>query len=200
MARKRSASGRARPKTLENQLYITSNKVNKRLNRLDKAGVYGRYSSRKLLQFVNSEKNILYSRKGRNKIKIRNIGKLTSSEKRLYQKQMERFLKSPTSSVQGVQRVKDESLRKAKSTLSSETGVKLTDDDIEDFYNLINNDDDYKYLADQIPPSDVYILMQHVKQADGTPDDFISLLENYITVNNKNVRDRATRLITKFMS
>lgn len=200
MARKRSVSGRARPKTLENQLYITTNKVNKRLNRLDKGNVYGRYSSRKLLQFVNSEKNILYSRKGKNKIKIRNIGKLTSNEIRLYQRQMEKFLKSPTSSVQGVQKVKNESLRKAKSTLSAETGVKLTDDDIEDFYNLINNDEDYKYLADQIPPSDVYVLMQHVKQNNGTPDDFITLLENYITVNNKNVRDRATRLITKFMS
>ena len=70
MARRRSPSGRARPKTLENQLYITANKVNKRLNRLDKGGVYGRYSSRKLLQFVNAEKNILYSRKGKNKIKI----------------------------------------------------------------------------------------------------------------------------------
>lgn len=200
MARRRSPSGRARPKTLENQLYITASKVNKRLNRLDKGNVYGRYSSRKLLQFVNAEKNILYSRKGKNKIKIRNMGKLTDSEKRLYQKQMERFLKSPTSSVQGVQKVKEDAMRKVKSTLSAETGVKLTDDDIEDFYNLINNNDDYKYLADQIPPSELYILMQHVKQNDGTADDFISLLENYITVNNKNVRDRATRLITKFMS
>ena len=113
---------------------------------------------------------------------------------------MEKFLKSPTSSVQGVQRVKNDSLTKAKSTLSAETGVKLTDDDIEDFYNLINNDDDYKYLADKIPPSDIYVLMQHVKQAGGAPDDFIALLESYITVNNENIRKRATRLITKFMS
>ena len=73
MARKRTPSGRARPKTIENQLLLTVNKVNKRLNRLDKAKVYGRYSSRKILELANADKNILYSRSKRNKIKISNF-------------------------------------------------------------------------------------------------------------------------------
>lgn len=199
MARKRTPSGRARPKTIENRLLLTVNKVNKRLNRLDNANVYGRYSSRKLLELANANKNILYSRRRRNKIKISNLGKLTSSEMRLYTKQMEKFLKSPTSTVSGVERAKANIIKKVKTTLSSETGVELTEDDVEDFYNLVNKNDDFKYLADRIPPSQVYVLMQHIKQSGGNTEDFISLLEDYITVNNKNVRTKATRLYNKFV-
>lgn len=199
MARKRTPSGRARPKTIENQLLLTVNKVNKRLNRLDNANVYGRYSSRKILELANASKNILYSRKRRNKIKISNLGKLTSSEMRLYTKQMEKFLKSPTSTVSGVKRAKANIIKKVKTTLSSETGVELSEDDVEDFYNLVNKNDDFKYLADRIPPSQVYVLMQHTKQGDGDSDDFINLLEDYLTVNNKNVRTKATRLYNKFV-
>lgn len=199
MARKRTPSGRARPKTIENRLLLTVNKVNKRLNRLDNANVYGRYSSRKLLELANANKNILYSRRRRNKIKISNLGKLTSSEMRLYTKQMEKFLKSPTSTVSGVEKAKANIIKKVKTTLSSETGIELTEDDVEDFYNLVNKNDDFKYLADRIPPSQVYVLMQHIKQSGGNTEDFISLLEDYITVNNKNVRTKATRLYNKFV-
>ena len=199
MARKRTPSGRARPKTIENRLLLTVNKVNKRLNRLDNANVYGRYSSRKLLELANANKNILYSRRRRNKIKISNLGKLTSSEMRLYTKQMEKFLKSPTSTVFGVEKAKANIIKKVKTTLSSETGIELTEDDVEDFYNLVNKNDDFKYLADRIPPSQVYVLMQHIKQSGGNTEDFISLLEDYITVNNKNVRTKATRLYNKFV-
>lgn len=199
MARKRTPSGRARPKTIENQLLLTVNKVNKRLNRLDNANVYGRYSSRKILELANANKNILYSRKRRNKIKISNLGKLTSSEMRLYTKQMEKFLKSPTSTVSGVKRAKANIIKKVKTTLSAETGVELSEDDVEDFYDLVNKNDDFKYLADRIPPSQVYVLMQHTKQGEGDSDDFINLLEDYLTVNNKNVRTKATRLYNKFV-
>lgn len=199
MARKRTPSGRARPKSIQNQLLLSVNKVNKRLNRLDKANVYGRYSSRKILELANASENILYSRRRRNKIKISNLGKLTSSEMRLYTKQMEKFLKSPTSSVSGVKRAKANIIKKVKTTLSAETGVELTEDDVEDFYNLVNKNDDFKYLADRIPPSQVYVLMQHTKQGEGDSDDFINLLEDYLTVNNKNVRTKATRLFNKFV-
>lgn len=199
MARKRTPSGRARPKTIESQLLLAVNKVNKRLNRLDKANVYGRYSSRKILELANESKDISYSRKRRNKIKISNLGKLTSSEMRLYQKQMERFLKSPTSTVSGVKKAKANIIKKVKTTLSAETGVELSEDDVEDFYDLVNKNDDFKYLADRIPPSQVYVLMQHTKQGEGDSDDFINLLEDYLTVNNKNVRTKATRLYNKFV-
>ena len=57
MARKRSVSGRARPKTLENKLRITVEKVNRRLNKLDQGNVYGRYASKKILR-LRVEKNL----------------------------------------------------------------------------------------------------------------------------------------------
>ena len=198
MARKRSVSGRARPKTLENKLRITVEKVNRRLNKLDQGKVYGRYASKQILRLAG-QKNILYSRKRRNKLIISTKG-LTQSELRLYQKQMESFLKSKTSTVSGVKQARANVIEKVKKSLSGMTDLELTDDDVEDFFNLTSKDNDFKYLADRMDPSKLYILMQHTKEADGTGENFISMLENYMTVNNQNVRNKATRLYNKFIS
>lgn len=198
MARKRSVSGRARPKTLENKLRITVEKVNRRLNKLDQGKVYGRYASKQILRLAG-QKNILYSRKRRNKLIISTKG-LTQSELRLYQKQMESFLKSKTSTVSGVKQARANVIEKVKKSLSGMTDLELTDDDVEDFFNLTSKDNDFKYLADRMDPSKLYILMQHTKEADGTGENFISMLENYMTVNNQNVRKKATRLYNKFVS
>lgn len=198
MARKRSVSGRARPKTLENKLRITVEKVNRRLNKLDQGKVYGRYASKQILRLAG-QKNVLYSRKRRNKLFISTKG-LTQSELRLYQKQMESFLKSKTSTVSGVKQARANVIEKVKKSLSGMTDLELTDDDVEDFFNLTSKDNDFKYLADRMDPSKLYILMQHTKEADGTGENFISMLENYMTVNNQNVRKKATRLYNKFVS
>lgn len=199
MARKRSASGRARPKTLENTLRITVQKVNRRLNKLDQSKVYGRYASKKILRLANADKNILYSRKRKNKITISTKG-LTQSELRLYQKQMESFLRSNTSSVRGVKQTQANTIEKVKKSLSGMTGLELTDDDVEDFFYLTSKDNDFKYLADRMDPSKLYVLLQHTKEADGNAEDLITMLESYMTVNNQNVRKKATRLYNKFVS
>lgn len=199
MARKRSVSGRARPKTLENKLRITVQKVNKKLNKLDQGKVYGRYASKQILRLASTDKNILYSRKRRNKLIISTKG-LTQSELRLYQKQMESFLKSKTSTVSGVKQARANVIEKVKKSLSGMTDLELTDDDVEDFFNLTSKDNDFKYLADRMDPSKLYILLQHIKESDGNAEDLITMLESYMTVNNQNVRKKATRLYNKFVS
>lgn len=199
MARKRSVSGRARPKTLENKLRITVEKVNRKLNKLDQGKVYGRYASKRILRLANTDKNILYSRKRRNKLFISTKG-LTQSELRLYQKQMESFLKSKTSTVSGVKQARANVIEKVRKSLSGMTDLELTDDDVEDFFNLTSKDNDFKYLADRMDPSKLYILLQHIKESDGNAEDLITMLESYMTVNNQNVRKKATRLYNKFVS
>lgn len=199
MARKRSVSGRARPKTLDNKLRITVEKVNRKLNKLDQGKVYGRYASKQILRLASTDKNILYSRKRRNKLIISTKG-LTQSELRLYQKQMESFLKSKTSTVSGVKQARANVIEKVKKSLSGMTDLELTDDDIEDFFNLTSKDNDFKYLADRMDPSKLYILLQHVKESNGNAEDLITMLESYMTVNNQNVRNKATRLYNKFVS
>lgn len=199
MARKRSVSGRARPKTLENKLRITVEKVNRKLNKLDQGKVYGRYASKQILRLANTDKNILYSRKRRNKLIISTKG-LTQSELRLYQKQMESFLKSKTSTVSGVKQARANVIEKVKKSLSGMTDLELTDDDVEDFFNLTSKDNDFKYLVDRMDPSKLYILLQHIKESDGNAEDLITMLESYMTVNNQNVRKKATRLYNKFVS
>ena len=47
MARKRSVSGRMMIQTPANKLTLQLGKVNKQLNRLQKAGLYGQYESKK---------------------------------------------------------------------------------------------------------------------------------------------------------
>lgn len=199
MARKRSVSGRARPKTLENKLRITVEKVNRKLNKLDQGKVYGRYASKQILRLASTDKNILYSRKRRNKLIISTKG-LTQSELRLYQKQMESFLKSKTSTVSGIKQARANVIDKVRKSLSGMTDLELTDDDVEDFFNLTSKDNDFKYLADRMDPSKLYILLIHTKESDGNAEDLITMLESYMTVNNQNVRNKATRLYNKFVS
>ena len=197
MARKRSPKGRLRKATPASRLNITISKVNKRLNRLEKAGMYGQYSFKKLLRRFEDQTDISYRKSRKGKFRLKNIPR-NIARLRLYQKNLESFIKSVTSSPIGIKRVREETEDKIKKTLSNITDVKITNKDLDDFYNL-NTDKDIKSLTEKIPPSNLYVLIQEAKTGKLSQNDFVDQVKIFMNSNDENVRITATNLYNKYV-
>lgn len=197
MPRKR-ISGRARSATREAKFLLTLDKVNRKLRQLDVNQVYGTYSTKKMLKQIQREDKIEYKRsRSKEKIKVK-VDKLTSSQLRYYQKVFESFLRSKTSSPIGVEEVRTKTRETLKDTLGQITDKDISDQDVDKFYDLVA-DEDFRYLADKIGDSEVYILVDYSRENDLTENDFINLLEQYMTVNNEDARNVASDLYNKYV-
>ena len=197
MPRKKRSSGRARAATKENKLLLTLDKVNRKLHQLDVNQVYGKYSAKKMLSLVSRESQISYKRDRRAKITV-NVKNLNASQIRYYQKVFDSFLKSKTSSPIGIKEVRSKTEQKLKQSLGELLDKDITEEDIDDFYTLVQ-DEDFRYIADKIGDSLEYILVEQIRTADGTEEDFINLLSKFITVNTEELREKAKRLYNKYV-
>lgn len=197
MARNKKASGRARPTTPENKLLLTLDKVNRNLYRLDINQVYGKYSAKKMLAIVSRESQISYKRVSRVKIRV-DIKNLNASQIRYYQKVFDSFLKSKTSSPIGIKEVRSKTEQKLKQSLGELLDKEISEEDVDDFYTLVQ-DEDFRYIADKIGDSLEYILVEQIRTAGGTEEDFVNLLSKFITVNTEELREKAKRLYNKYV-
>ena len=82
--------------------------------------------------------------------------------------------------------------------MSEITDEDISEQDVEDFYTLVE-DNDFRYLADKIGDSDIYILVNEAKSRDLDESGFVNMLEQYMTVNTKEARDAASNLYNKFV-
>ena len=196
MPRKR-ITGRSRPSTPQSKLKRAVEKTNKKLTRLEKSGKLGKYSSKKLIRQVQSADDITFRRKAKQKIKIETV-QLNASQIRYYLKIFTDFNEAITSSPLGIS-AKEEKMRlKLKESLSLLTDKDIDDEDIDCFYTLVE-DDDFRYLADKVGDSDLYILIDEAKTNNLDEKGFVDLLGQYMTVNTKEVRDAASRIYNKFV-
>lgn len=198
MARKRRIGGRARTATRESKLLLTLDKVNRKLHQLDINQVYGKYSAKKMLQIVRREsKNIKYNKQKKEQIRV-NVKNLTASQIRYYQKVFDSFLKSKTSTPLGIKEVRTKTEQKLKQSLGELVDKEITDQDIDDFYSIVA-DEDFRYIADKIGDSLEYVLIELLSKTKGTKEDFIDILSKFMTVNNQETREKATRIYNKFV-
>lgn len=196
MARKR-IKGRSRVPTPESKLLRSIEMTNRKLNRLDSAGLYGSYASKKLLRTIQKEPRVKYNRGKRAKVTV-NVKKLNASQIRYYQKVFTSFLESKTSSAFGIKDAESRTRAKLKESLSEIRDEDLTEQDVEDFYTLVE-DNDFRYFADKIGDSDIYILVNEAKSRDLKKRPFYEMLKQYMTVNTKEARDSARRLYEKYV-
>ena len=196
MARKR-ISGRSRVPTPANKLSRSIEKTNRKLNRLEAAGLYGKYASKKLLRTIHNESIIKYNRDKASKVTL-NVKELNPSQIRYYQKVFTSFLESKTSSPIGIKDKELQTRGKLKQSLSEITDEDITEQDVEDFYTLVE-DNDFRYLADKIGDSNIYILANEAKSRDLDEGGFTKMLEQYMTVNTKEACDAASNLYKKYV-
>ena len=199
MPRKRSISGRARTSsTVATNVNIQLNKVNKQFKSLRRAGEYGTYASKKVIANLNQSKYFYYNRKSKT-FKISKRSRLTQSQKRLYAKQFQQFLKSKLSKPEFIKKLRNETKDKIKTTLTNVTDKELTDEDVDMFLSL-QTDEDYRYIADKIGDSEAYILMNKASEQNMNVTSFRKTLSDYMTVNSQDIRDVTRRLFDKYIT
>ena len=195
MPRKKSVGGRSRAVPTTNYLL---ERANKKLVRLERANLGGTYASKQLLQSLQGRKSVkVGSRKARNRIKV--IRSLSVTEKKYVNKKLNQFIQSETSTPTGIKRKRAEVRENVLQGLSKLVDRELTKQDLDDFYDLVENED-FQGLADMIGDSEMYVLVDEAKQKNlKSPNDFTKLLNKHMTSNTKEVRDKATRLFNKFI-
>lgn len=194
--RKRS-TGRARSGT---SLYVSIERANKKLKKLKQSGKLGHYASKELLAQFRHDSNIKINRSSRSYILKIKTTKLKPAQIRYYQKALDTFIKNKSSSVMGIKDIESKKRKTLKETLTQLTDKDITDADIEDFYDLVDNDD-YNYFAEKVPDSlEIYIILNEAKEKNLNEDGFIELLKQFMSVNSEETRERAKRLYNKWVA
>lgn len=198
MARKQGLKGRRAISTPSSTLFRNLESVNKRVTSLRKAGLYGHYASKDIIRLIASEDSLIVDKKT-GKIKIKKPKLLKPAQVKLISKRFQTFIRQPTSTVGGIKEVQNKINEKVKDKLSQYTDQEITDEDLEDFFDLTQNED-FRYLADKIGDSELYVILDYSEKNNLSYDDFERNLRNYIQfTNNSDSRVKAKRLYNKFI-
>lgn len=204
MPRKRSVSGRARAKTAENALQLQAEKINKRLRSLEKAGNYGVYKSKELIRFAQSNPylSIKKSRGSRRHRLVISKIKKTMAETRLIRKKLSNILKSKVFSNVGIKKVRLETRESLKQTLGERRGEEITEADVDRFYEIAEYASKAREgsIMEKIDPSKFEELVAEAKERHLDVDSWVSLLSEYVIINNGYMRKEAEELYYKYVA
>ena len=108
------------------------------------------------------------------------------------------FLKSKTSTVKGIEKTRDNTIKSIQATMSEDKKGLVNYEDAEFYYDMFGNDD-FNYFADKIGASTLWALIDEAIEYDYSEDEWLNSLSNYITFNDLDVRERAIRLYEKYV-
>lgn len=202
MARKRSASGRSRGVSAVQRLFIQAEKINKRIKALEKADLYGTYKSRELQQFAKETAGVTIkiSRSGKHTITV--SGNLRPQQIRLITKKFNEFLTSPYSTPVGINRARASMRKKLTQTLSEQLGKDITDKDVDKFLDIAKYAERVRQasILEYIDPSEFMAIVSYAKDRGMSQDAWVSLLNQYVTINNETMREEAKYLFNKYVA
>lgn len=198
MPRKQTSKGRARQVTPKSKLLLEIEKANRKLRSLEKGGEYGKYASKTLLRLVVNDNNFSYKRGRRNKIRLSTGKKLSQPNILMYVKKFREFIKSATSSLFGIQRARRKAEKKLRKTLGGLVNHKISQDDLDEFYDLVN-DKDFKYMSEKIGDSEAYVLVQSIKENNLSLPEFRKQFSQFFDTNNFDFNARSKRLYNKII-
>lgn len=195
MPRKQSIAGRRKSAPT---LITLVNQANKQLCKLERSGEYGKYASKELIRTAKESPKLNYRRKGYKKITISKRARMKPIEQRALAKQLMQFLSSKLSKAHNIKKIRAETRKKVKARLQGLRDKELTNEDIDEFYEL-THDEDFRYLADKIGDSDLYVLLSEVKESGGDEEDLLEKLRQFmIFSNSSDAADRAKKLYNKW--
>lgn len=189
--------GRARSGT---SIFVSIEKTNRKLKSLQSSGLLGKYASKELINALKDNPNVIINRSKKNQIIKLKTSNISPAQARYIQKSLKKFIQNKTSTPMGITDVRRRSRETLKETLTQLTDDAISDSDLDDFYDLIV-EDDYKYFADKVPDSlEIFILINEARDKNLTEDGFIDLLKKYMTINSEDARQRASRLYNKWIA
>lgn len=187
--------GRARSGT---SIFVSIEKTNRKLKSLQSSGLLGKYASKELINALKDNPNVIINRSKKTQILKLKTANISPAQARYIQKSLKKFIQNKTSTPMGITDVRRRSRETLKDTLTQLTDEAISDSDLDDFYDLVV-EDDYKYFADKVPDSlEIFILMNEARDQNLTEDGFIDLLKKYMTINSEDARQRASRLYNKW--
>lgn len=199
MPRKKSVSGRSRGVDAVNRIMIQAERINKQLRRLEKAGNYGSYKSKELMEFVSRNRYISIKKargSKRHRLIVKKV-RMSIANQRLISKKFDEVLKSKAFYNKGIEEIRRETRKKVTKTLSEEMGRELTEEEVDTFYGIAK----YKEteIINKINPSEFYQLVMEAKEKNYGVDEWINLLNNYVEINNEYIRKSAEKLYNKYV-
>lgn len=211
MPRKRSVSGRAKARTIQNAIQVQINRLNKRQRSLKRGGNLGKYKSKELLNYVSQTRGVKL-------VKAKRSGVLRialDKTKQTYQQYMgirkmfAEILKSRAFSNVGIDTIRKETEKELRKTLKENHGGDyVTRDDIDTFYEIAKEISKAKEdsLLSRVNPSAADKLVNLANKENWSADKFakeISAIANIDDINSmKNItlRREALRLYNKYVA
>ena len=190
-----------RATSLYKQVQQELKEVNKRLRALEKSGNYNSYSSKKLFERLGSKKlNVLNKSKKVNKghvlgIKLRK--NMTNTDLAAVSKASNQFLRSATSTPKKLKKVVEETKKSMYETLKAQN-KDISKEDIENYYEMLGNKD-FEYFNDKIGASTMWSIIEDAIEMGDTKKGFLDRLNNYITLNDVDIREKAISLYNKYI-
>ena len=154
----------------------------------------GTWASKKLINRLETSTLDAWS-KGR--VKIRE--NMTITQLRAVQKATSQFMASKTSTLKGIQSVKESTKESLKATLSDEDLGDITDSEVETMYNMLS-DNDFKFLSDKVGASTAWSLIEDAKESNDTEKGWINRLNRYaFEINDVDMRNKALAIYNKYI-
>lgn len=199
MPRKKSVSGRSRGVDAVNRIMIQAERINKQLRRLEKAGNYGSYKSKELMEFASRNRYVSIKKargSKRHRLIVKKV-RMSIANQRLISKKFDEVLKSKAFYNKGIEEIRRETRKKVTKTLSEEMGRELSEEEVDTFYEIAK----YKEteILNKINPSEFYQLVMEAKEKNYGVDEWINLLNNYVEINNEYIRKSAEKLYNKYV-
>lgn len=153
----------------------------------------GTWSSKKLKERLTTETTKAWKD---NRISINK--RMSVTQLKAVQKATRQFMRSVTSTVPGIERVKKETISSLSGTLSTEE-KKVTEEEAETLYNMLA-DDEFNTLVDKIGASTSWALIEDAKEANDTENQFITRLSRYaFKINDETMKSKALKIYEKYV-
>lgn len=155
----------------------------------------GTFASKKLIDRLETYYNVKENR-------IRIPDKVSTPELRLIIRSTLNFLSSETSTISGVSDV-EERVKNSISTITEEY-PELDSGDVQTLYDFFE-DPDFKDVSEQIPPSDLWVMLSDAKANDLDDEEFINRIKNYVFADNPSgldldMKEKLERIYNRFNS
>lgn len=187
--------------SLYKQVQRQLKEVNKRLRSLERSGNYNSYSSKKLFERLDNKRlSVLNKSKKVNRGHVLGVKlkkNMSNTDLTAVSKAASQFLKSATSTPKKLKKVVEQTKKSMYETLKTQ-GKDITKEDIEKYYEMLGNKD-FDYFNDKIGASNMWSIIEDAIDADDTQNSFLKRLNNFITLNDVDIRSKAISLYNKYI-
>lgn len=172
--------------------------TNKRIRQLNNKGLSNTFSSKRLFDRLGSKKLNVLQKLGNQVTGIKLRKKLTMTDLTAIAKATRNFLGSATSSPYKVSKVVKDTKKAMLRTLKLKDD-NLSMDDIETYYNMLNNND-FDYFNDKIGASSTWAAIGEAIDKNDNEDQFLKRLNTLIDLNDVDAKKKAISLFKKYVA